>query len=125
MKNNWLNNIEIENEWTLTQKEIIEEIIEEEELPLEEENTDNPENETNEELPPETTEEETSPDEELTEQIEEIEKIEKINYAYSIGNKINENDVKDLLDIRPVVYLKSRMLLVGGNGTFESPYILK
>lgn len=124
LKNNWLNNIEIENEWTLTQKEIIEEIIEDEELPLEEENTEDTENQTTEEEITETTEE-TPIDEEQTESTEQLEEIEKINYAYSIGNKINENNVKDLLDIRPVVYLKSRMLLVQGNGTFESPYVLK
>lgn len=137
LKNNWLNNIEIEKEWTLTQKEIIEveeETTNEEQTEPIEENNDNQENHTTEETttetPEETNEEINQTENNLTqtpnepEQLEETEK-EIINYAYWVGNEINEGNVIDLLDIRPVVYLKSRMLLVSGDGTFTSPYVLK
>ena len=48
-----------------------------------------------------------------------------INYAYSLNNSITENDINESLAIRPVVYLKSRMLLLSGNGTFDSPFVVK
>ena len=55
---------------------------------------------------------------------EEIEKI-YINYAYSISDTITENTIDTSLDVRPVIYLKSRTLLVEGDGSFNSPYIIK
>lgn len=94
--NNWLNNPEIQNEWTLTSKEIIET------------NNENNNSEINEEIEPEQTIENNI-----------------INYVYSTGANISEFDVNDFLDVRPVIFLKSRMLLLEGNGTFESPYIIK
>ena len=48
-----------------------------------------------------------------------------INYIYSIGENIEETNVNTSLDVRPVVFLKSRMLLLEGNGTLETPYIVK
>lgn len=104
LTNNWLNNIEIDKEWTLTSKEIIE-IIEPETNELPEENLDVEENE--------------EVDEEITEQ------KEIINYVYSIGKNIEESEVTEKLDVRPVIYLKSRILLLGGNGSKEEPYIIK
>lgn len=94
--NNWLNNIEIEKEWTLTSKENIE-VTEDTEEILEEEST--------------------------SDTIKETEEV--INYVYSIGKNIEENNVGDSLDVRPVVFLKSRILLLDGNGTKEEPYIVK
>ena len=44
---------------------------------------------------------------------------------YSVGNIINETKVNELLNIRPVVYLKTRTLFTNGNGTFDNPYQLK
>ena len=98
LKNNWLNNIEIEREWTLTSKKLIE---------VAEDETENIEG-------VETTDSETI-----------TENNNGINYVYSIGNDITENNANDELEIRPVVFLKSRMLLSGGNGTLENPYIVK
>ena len=105
--NNWLNNIEIEKEWTLTSK-LVEEIIEEEQNELTEESLDVEVSEENEEV-----------SEEITEQ------KEVINYVYSIGKNIKESNVLETLDVRPVVFLKSRMLLLDGNGSKEEPYIVK
>lgn len=110
LTNNWLNNIEIEKEWTLTSKEIVE-IIEETIEDLESENSDIEEVE-NEEVGEEINEEITEPK-------------EVINYVYSIGKQIEENNVTEVLDVRPVVFLKSRMLLLDGKGTKEEPYIVK
>lgn len=113
-KNNWLNNIEIPYEWTMTAKEVELPIIEEppvQDLPVEEENTETEENEEIVELPEE-------------EIVEEINKY-VINYVYSINNKIQESDVTEKLSVRPVVYLKSRMLLVKGDGSLSSPYMVK
>ena len=104
LTNNWLNNIEINEEWSITSKEV--EKIEE----------------------PEEIEEETTLEENI--ELEQEEVIEEknqyvINYVYSIGNKITEKDVNENLDLRPVLFLKSRMILLEGNGTFESPYVIK
>ena len=110
--NNWLNNIEIFHEWTLTTK-VVEEppkvneenIVEE----SEETNTENEEIETEENI--------ETPEEEINNYV--------INYVYSIGKNITENDVNTSLDVRPVVFLKSRMLLIDGDGTLNNPYIVK
>lgn len=113
--NNWLNNIEISNEWTSTFKEIIieEETVEEnEELLNDEEILKQPETEE-------------IQDEIVTENNDvEVEK-KFTNYAYSIGNTITENTIDTSLDIRPVIFLKARTLLVEGNGSYESPYVIK
>jgi len=114
-KNNWLNNIEVSNEWTMTVKEIEKPIIEEIVVPEQEEN-----NESNNE---ENTEEnnEQTPEEEAQEEINKY----IINYVYSVNNNIKETDVNEKLSVRPVVYLKSRMLLISGDGSFNSPYVVK
>lgn len=103
LTNNYLNNIEITNEWTLTLKEQEEQTYEENET-----------NEETEEQTNEITSEETIEDDE-----------EKTNYAYGIGNTITEKEITNLLDVRPIVYLKSRILIVDGEGTFLSPYVIK
>lgn len=108
LKNNWLNNIEISKEWTLTAKtlpEITEPIVQEENV-----------NDTD--IEPEVTDEEN-----VTE--DNIVKERIINYIYGIGKNITEADVNELLEVRPTIYLKSRMLLLDGNGTLESPYVIK
>ncbi|MBQ2872978.1 MAG: hypothetical protein IJE89_03155 [Bacilli bacterium] len=97
--NNWLNNIEIEKEWTLTSKEVIEKNQEQEEILDSEGN------------------------EEISDQFTDTKEV--INYVYSIGKNIEENNVSELLDIRPVIFLKSRMLLLDGKGSKEEPYIVK
>ena len=119
--NNWLNNIEIEKEWTNT----IKEVIIEEDPELDSSAEENPEPEESEEN---TSEEENNleNDEENSESTEPVEEEKYIiNYAYGIGKNITENDVNELLDVRPVVFLKERILLVDGDGSFESPYIVK
>lgn len=93
LKNNWLNNIELEKVWTLTTKEQLEEIKEELEDKEQEE-------------PP-------------------IENKVLNSYAYSIGNQIIETNANDYLDVRPVVYLKSRMITIDGSGTIDSPYLIR
>jgi len=86
----------------------------------EEENTELEENnqELNEEVPTEDTEEIT--EEEVPEPQEII-----VNYVYSVGNEIGKNKITDELEVRPTLYLKSRILLVAGEGTFDNPYIIK
>ena len=93
-KDNWLNNIEVDNEWTLTTKEIIES--------KEKEISENIETTTEEKI-----------------------EIEPTNYTYSVNNIIKEDEVTSLLEVRPVIFVKSRMLLIDGEGTFEKPYIIK
>lgn len=121
IKKSWLNDIEMGNSWTLTytqETEIIEEpeteINEEENLELEENNQ-----ELTEEIPSEKDEETT--DETIEEEPKEI----ITNYVYSVGNTILKNNITDELEVRPSLYLKSRILIVSGEGTFESPYIIK
>lgn len=129
LTNNWLNNIEVKEEWSITSKEV--EKIEE---PIEEENEEEPteenietENQTEETPTEENTIEENITDEntETQEETQEEENKYIINYVYSIGNNILEKDVNDNLDVRPVVFLKSRMILLDGDGSFEKPYIIK
>lgn len=125
--NNWLNNIEVGREWTLTEKEPVETIVEipvtpsDEMLENEITNEDNPENQT--EITEETTNEENT--EIPADEIEEQTKTIITNYAYGIKEDIVETNVNELLDIRPVIYIKSRTLLIDGLGTFEKPYIIK
>lgn len=118
--NNWLNNVEIDREWTLTEKEPVEMPVEEptpstdETIEIEQPTEEEP-----------TTENEIETTEEPTE--ENIEPVETIiiNYAYGIKENIIETNVNELLEVRPVIYIKSRMLLIDGLGTFEKPYIIK
>lgn len=132
LTNNWLNNLEITSEWTMTAKEV-EEIIEE--IPvIEEENVseedevineseNNEENITGENQNEETTDTDETTQEEIEEQEEENKYV--INYVYTIGNNILEKDINESHEVRPVVFLKSRMLLLDGNGSLDKPYIVK
>lgn len=115
--NNWLNNIEILNEWSLTSKEI--EIIK----PQEELNNPNTDNEEIIENNENIIDEEIEINNESTETVETVSRV--INYVYTIGSNITEQDVNSESDVRPVVYLKPRILLLDGNGSFEKPYIVK
>ena len=47
------------------------------------------------------------------------------NTVYSVGNTIEESIISSELNIRPVVYLKWRMLLSSGDGSFDNPYIIR
>ena len=114
LTNSWLNNIELEKEWTLTSKEVVEEFIENE--PTEEETTTE---ET------ENIESSENTEEEIQTEIVEEENKYVINYVYAIGENITENDVNESLNVRPVVFLKSRMVLLDGNGSLEAPYVVK
>lgn len=93
LKNNWLNNIELEKTWTISFKET-KEVNKE---------TDNEEIET-------------ESNNELN---------NNIKYLYSVGNSINEVSINDYLEVRPVLFLKPRILLIDGDGTLENPYIIK
>ncbi len=44
---------------------------------------------------------------------------------YAVGSTTEDIKTDTKLNIRPVVYLKDRMLLTGGNGTIDNPYIIK
>ena len=54
-----------------------------------------------------------------------LEDIVLNNQIISVSDTININYAKEQLAVRPVVYLKSRMLVVEGTGTLEDPYIIK
>lgn len=47
------------------------------------------------------------------------------NTIYSVGNEIMETNISDKLNIRPVVYLKSRTILISGDGTLDNPYVIR
>ena len=47
------------------------------------------------------------------------------NMVYSVGNEIKGNNISGKLNVRPVVYLKSRTLLTSGDGTLDNPYIIR
>jgi len=47
------------------------------------------------------------------------------NTLYSVGSKTTENIFTEELNIRPVAYLKSRIFLIDGEGTFDNPYTIK
>jgi len=114
IQKSWLNDIEIGNTWTLTYTQEVE-IIEEPEPEVSEEENQ----ELTEEIPSEDTEE-------ITDETVEEEPQEKIvNYVYSVGENIEKSKITDELEVRPALYLKSRILLVAGEGTFENPYIIK
>jgi len=143
-KNNWLNNIEISDEWTQTiqvqeeKKETDEtQTTDEEQTTNEtEENINNTTDENNDAVnnnnENNTTENngDENQNEELTDDTtpttdEIVEEKEIINFAYKIGKNISSMNVNETLPVRPVVYLKSRIILVGGDGTLKSPYIIK
>ena len=87
-----------------------------EEIVIEEKQTEEPIEEENTELQDETTTEETTEEEII---------IPKNNTMYSVGSTIKETNVSTELNIRPVVYLKSEVLLITGKGTFEDPYVIR
>lgn len=64
--------------------------------------------------------EEKSINEETEEEI-----IPKNDTVYSVSNMINLSNISDELYIRPVIYLKSRTLLIDGNGTLDNPFIVR
>ena len=47
------------------------------------------------------------------------------NKLYTVGSTINESVYDTELNVRPVIYLKSRVLIVSGNGTLDNPYIIR
>lgn len=47
------------------------------------------------------------------------------NKVYSVGSSIEATEVTNELNIRPVVYLKDRMLVTSGDGSFDNPYIIR
>ena len=47
------------------------------------------------------------------------------NKVFTIGSSIEPTEVSNELNIRPVVYLKDRMLVTSGDGSFENPYIIR
>ena len=47
------------------------------------------------------------------------------NSLYSVGSAINETLFSEELNVRPVVYLKPRALIISGNGSIDSPYIIR
>lgn len=59
-------------------------------------------------------------DEETNEEI-----IPDNNMVYSVGNEITEININDKLNIRPVVYLKTRILLTDGDGSLDHPYVIR
>lgn len=46
-------------------------------------------------------------------------------YGYSVGNDIFSSDINLELDVRPVVYLKDRIVVVAGDGSKDNPYIIR
>ena len=106
LDNNWLNKNYSVGEWTLTTK-YLEKTIETPIIVEPEENTD------------ESTTEDTTNETVITQTI-----IEK-DSVYSVNSDIKETNINEKLNVRPVVYLKSRILLSSGDGTIDNPYIIK
>lgn len=115
--NNWLNkNL---TEWTQTKKIDTEEVIIKEETTEETEITTENEDTTENE---ETTENQETPENnEVTEPT--VTTIK--NKVFSVSTKIDTTLVTEKLSVRPVAYLKSRILISSGDGSFENPYIIK
>ena len=44
---------------------------------------------------------------------------------YAVGSTIDETEYDTELNVRPVVYLKSRALIISGNGSLDNPYIIR
>ena len=93
---NWLNNSLVVSEWTMTNYI---------------------------ETPKEEIKEELESDEEVAEEIKEPEEV--IIKAISVGDKVEKANIEDSLSIRPVVYISDRTLIIEGNGSYDSPYVLK
>lgn len=47
------------------------------------------------------------------------------NKMYSVGQSIKTMEVNTELNVRPVIYLKDRMLVVSGDGSFNNPYVIR
>ena len=47
------------------------------------------------------------------------------NKVYSIGTSIQGSLIDSTYAIRPVVYLTDSVIVTGGNGTYEKPYIIR
>ena len=77
-------------------------------------------NKFNTELTMTTKYEEIKIDEETNEEI-----ISDNNMIYTVGNEILTSNISESHNVRPVVYLKSRALLISGDGTIDNPYIIR
>lgn len=120
LNNNWLNRAEIKNEWLLTLNKKI--LIEDDKKDL---NTNlvNPGEESNnskteQEFEPTQPDDTTILNNENNPINEEI-----INEVYT--KELKPILITEKLSVRPVVYLKDRVLLYSGNGTIDNPYIIK
>lgn len=47
------------------------------------------------------------------------------NQVYTVGSQIESTNVSTELFVRPTVYLKNRLLVVSGDGTFDNPYVIR
>ena len=47
------------------------------------------------------------------------------NIVYSVNSNVLESNITNELNVRPVIYLKSRVLLTNGDGTLDNPYIIR
>ena len=45
--------------------------------------------------------------------------------VYAVSSTIDEIDYDTELNVRPVIYLKSRTLIISGNGSLDNPYIIR
>ncbi len=121
LNNNWLNRNLIE--WTQTKNPYTEEVIVPEVIPEEETTIENTENEEVTETEQNVETEETTEETELPE----VAPTEIIinDKVFSVSTKIESTLVTEKLSVRPVAYLKSRILISSGDGSFENPYIIK
>lgn len=115
LKNNWLYRTEIEKEWLLTLFKELKEINKEQEI------TEIVDEIINNEI--------TNENEQANENNEEDETQEEI-IIEEINNKVYTSLIETSLitekhSVRPVVYLKDRVLLYSGSGSINDPYIIK
>ena len=47
------------------------------------------------------------------------------NKVYSVGASVIDANINELLNVRPVIYLKPRVLLTNGDGNLDNPYIIR
>jgi len=108
LTDNWLHRIKISKEWTLTSPE---EITPDNNITPEPDST-----------VPSTSNDETQnlPEETIPEIFQPIEK-----QMYTVGSTIGLTPVTTEAAVRPVVYLKERLLYYSGDGSFDNPYIIK
>lgn len=142
LDNNWLNRANITQEWTLTAYENLkldesinesttdtqtETVSETQENNSEEDLTNDSQqsSETTENQPTDTETTDTTDNQNNTDVITEPENEVIEKQMYTVGNQISSTIVTEKLAVRPVIYLQERMLFYSGNGTIESPYILK